>query len=65
MLAHSISGALKEVPFGRTKLYELIRQKRLIARKVDGRTIITDEDLRNCINNFPIISFNDKTEGAE
>ena len=44
-LAYSIDDVCERVPGGRTTVYEEIRQGRLIARKMRGRTIVLPSDL--------------------
>ncbi len=41
---------------GRTKIYGLINAGLLRARKHGKRTIILDEDVRACVERFPLIS---------
>ena len=40
-LGYSVAEACDAIPCGRTKLYQLIADGRLEARKLDGKTIIT------------------------
>ncbi len=48
-LAYSISEACKVSSFGRTYLYQLIKEGRLEARKVGRRTLVTTRSLRALI----------------
>ena len=41
VFGYSVNGACAAIPCGRTKLYELIADGRLVAKKLDGKTIIT------------------------
>ena len=54
VLAYSIEDAVKASGIGRTKLFELIRDGELRARKVGRRTIITDADLKSMIDSLPV-----------
>lgn len=49
-LAFTIPEACYAVGLGRTKLYELIRQGRVITRKIGKRTLIPAESLRALIS---------------
>lgn len=44
-LAYSISEVCRETSFGKTKIYELIAAKKLDARKIGRRTIVTGDSL--------------------
>lgn len=48
-LAYSISEACKVSSFGRTYLYQLIKEGQLEARKVGRRTLVTARSLRALI----------------
>jgi excisionase family DNA binding protein len=48
-LAYSIADACRVSSIGRTKLYELIGNGRLEARRIDGRTVIPASSLRRLI----------------
>jgi excisionase family DNA binding protein len=52
-LALSVEEAAKAAGVGRTLLFEEIRDRRLIARKVGRRTIITIDDLRDWLCSRP------------
>ena len=41
ILGYSIRSACDAIPCGRTKIYQLIADGRLEAKKLDGKTIIT------------------------
>ena len=45
-LAYSIADACKVTSLGRTRIYELIAQGRLVRRKIGNRTIIPAASLR-------------------
>lgn len=49
-LAYSIADACKVSSIGRTRLYSLIAEGKLEARKVGKRTLIPAESLQNLIN---------------
>lgn len=48
-LAYSIREACQATSLGRTRLYELIRENRLVARRIGGRTVIPAESLHALI----------------
>lgn len=48
-LAYSIKEAIAATSIGRTRIYELIRDKRIVARRIGGRTIIPAESLHALI----------------
>lgn len=52
-LAHAIPDAARAIGIGRSAVYELIADGRLDARKLGGRTVITDESLRELIASAP------------
>lgn len=41
------------LPIGNTKVYDLIGSKRLDARKIDGRTVITGASIKALIESLP------------
>lgn len=49
-LAFTIAEACHAVGIGRTKLYELIGQGRIITRKIGSRTIIPAESLKALVS---------------
>jgi excisionase family DNA binding protein len=49
-LAYSIADACRVSSIGRTKLYELIGNGQLEARRIGGRTLIPAPSLRRLIN---------------
>jgi excisionase family DNA binding protein len=51
--AYSISEAMHEIAIGRDKIYDVIREGKLRARKVGRRTIITDDDLTEYLQSLP------------
>ena len=55
-LAYSVEEACRAARSGKSKLYEAIRDGKLIARKHGRKTIILAEDLRSWINSFPAIT---------
>jgi excisionase family DNA binding protein len=54
VLAHTIADATKVSGIGRTTLYELIGAKKIDARKVGNRTLVTAESLRKYIESLPV-----------
>jgi excisionase family DNA binding protein len=52
-LAYTILEAVRASGIGRTKLYELIREGRLEARKVGTRTLIPADGLRALLQSLP------------
>ncbi len=52
-LAYSIEKASEISGVGRTKIYEQIKAKRLIARKCDDRTLILHPDLVRWLTDLP------------
>ncbi len=44
-LAYSVSEACEVLPFGRTKIYELIKSGVIRSKKVDGRRLIPRREL--------------------
>ena len=55
-LAVSIEGAIKASGLGRSKIYDEIRDGRLLARKVGKRTLILMTDLKAWLAAFPTIT---------
>jgi excisionase family DNA binding protein len=53
VISLTIADAAKACGIGRTTLYELIGAKKLDARKVGHRTLITGDSLRNYVANLP------------
>jgi hypothetical protein len=56
--ALSIEETLEIVPFGRTLIYEALKNKRLVARKLGRRTLILVEDLERFLNDLPVAGGN-------
>jgi excisionase family DNA binding protein len=52
-IAMSADEAADAAGIGRTQIFEEIRQKRLIARKIGRRTIIATDDLKAWLNGLP------------
>jgi hypothetical protein len=48
-----IDRAAEALGCGRTKIYELIGAEKLDARKIDGRTVITWESIKECAKALP------------
>ncbi len=53
VLGYSISGACDAIPCGRTKVYQLIADGRLKAKKLDNKTIITRGSLVRLVEELP------------
>ncbi len=53
VLGYSISGACDAIPCGRTKLYQLIADGRLKAKKLGNKTIITRDSLVRLVDSLP------------
>ena len=53
VLGYSINGACDAIPCGRTKLYQLIADGRLKAKKLDNKTIITRDSLQRLVDTLP------------
>ena len=54
-LAFTIPGAVEASGLSRTMIYEMIGAGLLRARKARARTIITADDLRDCIDKLPVL----------
>lgn len=52
-LAISIADAAAHIGIGRTKLYALIAEGQLTARKLGGRTLVLRADLDSFLNKLP------------
>ena len=53
-LAYSIAGARKALgDCGRTKIYQMIGDGRLEARKLDGKTVITGSSVKRAYDELP------------
>ena len=53
VLAYSVNGACKAIGCGRTKLYQLISEGRLEAKKLDNKTIITRASAVRLVDELP------------
>lgn len=51
--AYTIQETMSELGIGRTKLYQLIKERRIIIHKIDKRTIIKAESVRDFLNSLP------------
>jgi excisionase family DNA binding protein len=58
-LAYTIEQAAEAAGVGRSTIYEEIRDKRLTARKLRRRTIITGDDLLTWLQGLPKVSGED------
>lgn len=56
-IAYRIAAAAEAVGLSRSRIYELIADGTLDARKVGGCTVITAESLRAMVENAPIKGF--------
>ena len=54
-LGNSVEGAAQRLGVGRDKIYRLIRDQQLEARKIGKRTIITEEALLKCLAQLPTL----------
>jgi hypothetical protein len=52
-LAYRINRLHESAPWSRSKTYELVREGRLVARRLDGATFILREDLEAFMTNLP------------
>ena len=52
-IAHSVEHAAERLDCGRTTIFALIREKRLHAVKLKGRTLIPEDSLRALIATLP------------
>jgi excisionase family DNA binding protein len=57
--AFSVPEAAKAAGVGRTTLFEAIRSRQIVARKVGSRTIILMDDLNAWLNSLPKTSERD------
>ena len=55
-LAHSVEAAAKRLSCGRTTVFELIRDGRLKAVRLNGRTLIPEEALRELLASLPVVT---------
>lgn len=55
-LAFSVQEAARVSGLGRTKLYESIRDGRLVARKFGSRTIVLRTDLKQFLEDLPVVA---------
>ena len=53
ILGYSINGACAAIPCGRTKLYALIADGRLEAKKLGTKTIITRDSIMRLVEELP------------
>ena len=53
--AYSVTEVIARLGVCRQRVYDLINEKKLIARKLGRRTIILDEDLRAFMQSLPKI----------
>jgi hypothetical protein len=65
MSAKSIPKCASDNSLSRSKIYEQINKGLLIARKVDGRTIIIDEDERAWLRSLPKVVAAPAPDGTE
>lgn len=55
-LSVTVSEAVQMTGIGRSSLYELFKEKKLIPRKSGNRTLILVEDLKRYVENLPAAS---------
>jgi excisionase family DNA binding protein len=53
--AHSVTEVIQRLGICRQRVYDLINEKKLVARKLGRRTIILDSDLRDFLQSLPKI----------
>lgn len=51
--AYTVEELLQIHPGGRTRLYDAIKEGRLVARKQGRQTIILDEEYKDYLNSLP------------
>lgn len=64
-LAYKISEAANLIGVSRSKMYMLIAENKISARKLDGRTIILHADLQKLIDNAPRLRAKDNLDANE
>ena len=52
-ISFSIKGAVAASGFSRSRIFELIRDGKLEARKDGGKTIVLADSLRTCVRSLP------------
>lgn len=57
-LAYSVDEAARVAGIGRTKMFAEIRQRKITAKKVGRRTVISVADLNAWLNSLPSIQEN-------
>jgi excisionase family DNA binding protein len=57
VLAHSIGGAAKAINCGKTKLYELMAEGRIKAKKLGTKTLIPHSELVSLLDSLPDAEF--------
>jgi len=53
--AYSIPEVMQQTSLGRSKIYEAISSGRLRAVKLDGRTLVLNEDLNKFLQALPVV----------
>lgn len=61
--AHTIDQTCSLLGLGRDTVYAMIRDGRLVARKLGRRTLITDDDLRQFLAGLPRASGHNQARG--
>jgi hypothetical protein len=51
--AYTIHETMSELGIGRTKLYQLIKEGRIIIHKIDKRTIVKAKSVRDFLDSLP------------
>ncbi len=64
VLAHSIGGATKALNCGRTKLYELMAEGRIKAKKLGTKTLIPHSELVSLLDSLPDAEFGKTPRGG-
>ena len=52
-IGYSVAEACEAIPCGRTMIYELIADRRLDARKLGNKTIITGDSVERLVETLP------------
>jgi len=52
-IAYSISDLCLELGMGRTKIYALINDRKIVAHKIGSRTVVLRKDLEQFISTLP------------
>ncbi len=64
VLAHSVGGAAKVLDCGRTKLYQLMAEGRIKAKKLGTKTLIPHSELVSLLDSLPDAEFGKTPRGG-